>query len=135
MEEIVALRERIFIFPVSLSWIPVLQKDSHTRNGHASTAIEGNPLTLEEVCALEERQAVESSAPRLQREVTNYFTGLRYVEKHASVKKVRHEHLFELHRLMAGEVMDQGKAGAYRTIGVRVGNYLPASRSGVAADV
>lgn len=125
MEEIVALRERIFIFPVSLSWIPALQKDSRTRNGHASTAIEGNPLTLEEVCALEERQAVESSAPRLQREVTNYFTGLRYVEKHASVKKVRHEHLFELHRLMAGEVMDQGKAGAYRTIGVRVGNHLP----------
>jgi Fic family protein len=125
VEEIAALRERIFISPVSLSWIPVLQKDSRTRNGHASTAIEGNPLTLEEVCALEEGRAVEPSAPRFQREVTNYFTGLRYVEKHASVKKVRHEHLFELHRLMAGEVMDQGEAGAYRTIGVRVGNHLP----------
>jgi Fic family protein len=125
VEEIAALRERIFISPVSLSWIPALQKDSRTRNGHASTAIEGNPLTLEEVCALEEGRAVEPSAPRFQREVTNYFTGLRYVEKHASVKKVRHEHLFELHRLMAGEVMDQGEAGAYRTIGVRVGNHLP----------
>jgi Fic family protein len=125
VEEIAALRERIFISPVSLSWIPALQKDSRTRNGHASTAIEGNPLTLEEVCALEEGRAVEPSAPRFQREVTNYFTGLRYVEKHASVKKVRHEHLFELHRLMAGEVMDQGVAGAYRTIGVRVGNHLP----------
>lgn len=125
VEEIAALQERIFISPVSLSWIPALQKDSRTRNGHASTAIEGNPLTLEEVCALEEGQAVEPSAPRFQREVTNYFTGLRYVEKHASVKKLRHEHLFELHRLMAGEVMDQGEAGAYRTIGVRVGNHLP----------
>ncbi len=125
VEEIAALRERIFISPVSLSWIPALQKDSRTRNGHASTAIEGNPLTLEEVCALEEGRAVEPSAPRFQREVTNYFTGLRYVEKHASVKKVRHEHLFELHRLMAGEVMDQGEAGTYRTIGVRVGNHLP----------
>jgi Fic family protein len=125
VEEIAALRERIFISPVSLSWVPALQKDSRTRNGHASTAIEGNTLTLEEVSALEEGRAVEPSEPRFQREVTNYFAGLRYVEKHVSVKKVRHEHLFELHRLMAGEVMDQGEAGSYRTIGVRVGNHLP----------
>ena len=31
----------------------------------------------------------------------------------------------ELHRILAGEVKDQGEAGRYRTIGVRVGDYLP----------
>jgi Fic family protein len=125
VEEITILRERILGSPVGLSWIPALRKDTRTRNGHASTAIEGNPLTLEEVRALEEGREVETPAPRFQREITNYFAGLRYVEKNAGIKQVRHEHLFELHRLLAGEVMDQGQAGAYRTIGVRVGNHLP----------
>jgi hypothetical protein len=47
VEQISALRERILLAPVGLSWIPALQKDTRTRNGHASMAIEGNPLTLE----------------------------------------------------------------------------------------
>ena len=47
VEEIAVLRERIQSAAVSVSWIPALQKDTRTRNGHASTAIEGNPLTLE----------------------------------------------------------------------------------------
>jgi len=33
--------------------------------------------------------------------------------------------VLELHRILAGEVMDQGEAGRYRTMGVRVGDYLP----------
>ncbi len=124
VEEISALRERILVAPVGLSWVPALQKDTRTRNGHASTAIEGNPLTLAEVRALEESRKVETTT-RFQREVTNYFAGLRYVEKNVRIKKVRHENLFELHRLLAGEVMNQGSAGAYRTIGVRVGSHFP----------
>jgi len=125
VEEISALRARIQGASVELSWIPALQKDTRTRNGHASTAIEGNPLTLEQVRALEEGREPIASEPRHRREVTNYFAGLRYVEKHAEVPRIRHEHLFELHRLLAHEVMDQGTAGAYRTIGVRVGDHFP----------
>ncbi len=73
MEEIAALRERIQGAAVELSWIPALQKDTRTRNGHASTAIEGNPLTLEQVRALEEGREPLASAPHHRREVTNYF--------------------------------------------------------------
>ena len=54
VETVAALRERIQGAAVELSWIPALQKDTRTRNVHASTAIEGNPLTLEQVRALEE---------------------------------------------------------------------------------
>lgn len=125
VEEIAALRERIQGAVVELSWIPALQKDTRTRNGHASTAIEGNPLTLEQVRALEEGREVAAPSERFKTEVTNYFAGLRYVEKNARLDQVRHEHLFELHRLLAGDVMDQGTAGAYRSIGVRVGNHFP----------
>ncbi len=125
VEEIAALRERIQGAAVEVSWIPALQKDTRTRNGHASTAIEGNPLTLDQVRALEEGRELVASEQRYQREITNYFAGLRYVEKKASLQRIRHEHLFELHRLMADRVMDQGRAGSYRTISVRVGNHFP----------
>jgi Fic family protein len=125
VESVAALRERILGAAIELSWIPALQKDTRTRNGHASTAIEGNPLTLEEVRALEEGREVAASDPRSRREVTNYFAGLRYVEKNATLKTVTHDHLFDLHRILAGEVMDQGEAGRYRSIRVRVGRYVP----------
>jgi len=77
VEEISALRERIENASVSLPWIPALQKDTRTRNGHASTAIEGNPLTLEQVRALEKGRELVASDQRSQREVLNYFAGLR----------------------------------------------------------
>lgn len=110
---------------MELSWIPALQKDTRTRNVHASTAIEGNPLTLDQVRALEEGRELVASDARSRREVVNYFAGLRFVEKRATKKNLRHDDLFELHRILAGEVMDQGEAGRYRSIAVRVGNYVP----------
>jgi Fic family protein len=64
-------------------------------------------------------------AARAQREVVNYFAGLRYVEKHARRKTITHEDIFKLHHIIAGDVMDQGAAGRYRTMAVRVGRYLP----------
>jgi Fic family protein len=125
VEAVAALRERILGAAVELSWIPALQKDTRTRNVHASTAIEGNPLTLEQVRALEEGREPVASDARSSREVVNYFAGLRYVEKHVSKKTIRHDDLFKLHRILAGAVMDQGEAGRYRTIAVRVGRYVP----------
>lgn len=131
VEKVAALRERIQGSAIELSWIPALQKDTRTRNVHASTAIEGNPLTLEEVRALEEGRDLVASDERSQREVLNYFAGLRYVEKHATKKAVRHDDIFELHRILAKGVMDQGQPGRYRDIAVRVGAYNPPA----AADV
>ena len=84
VELVSSLRERILGASVALSWIPALQKDTRNRNAHASTAIEGNPLTLEQVRALEEGRELATSGVRAKREVVNYFAGLRYVEKHAS---------------------------------------------------
>ena len=108
-----------------MSWIPSLQKETRTRNVHASTAIEGNPLTLEQVRALEEGRELTAPDQRSQREVLNYFAGLRYVEKNCEKKQIRHNEVFELHRLLADGVMDQGRAGRYRTVAVRVGDYVP----------
>jgi Fic family protein len=56
--------------------------------------------------------------------VANYFAGLRFVEKNAKRSTVTHAEVLKLHRIMAGQVMDQGQAGEYRTIRVKVGNYI-----------
>jgi Fic family protein len=54
IEAIAGLRERILAAAVQVPWIPALQKDTRLRNAHSSTALEGNPLTLEQVRAVEE---------------------------------------------------------------------------------
>jgi len=131
VEEVAALRERIQSAVVNFAWVPALQKDTRTRNVHASTAIEGNPLTLEQVRALAEGRELSAADDRHKREVINYFAGLRYVEKQAGKTTIRHEDIFELHRILAGGVMDQGEPGRYRSIAVRVGNHLPPAPSEV----
>jgi Fic family protein len=125
VEQIAALRERILAATVEVPWIPALQKDTRTRNTHSSTAIEGNPLTLEQVRAVEEGREIPAVAVRAKREVVNYFAGLRFVEKNASKKIISHDEIFRLHKIIAGEVMDQGTAGRYRKIHVRVGRHVP----------
>ncbi len=125
VEEIAALRERIMTAGITLSWMPALQKDTRTRNVHASTAIEGNPLTLEQVRALEEGRELTNPNAKPKREILNYLAGLRYVEKRAKKTRLIHEDIFELHRILANDVMDQGEAGRYRTIAVKVGLYFP----------
>ncbi len=125
VEEIAGLREKILAATVQVSWMPKLQRDSRVRNTHSSTAIEGNPLTLEQVRLLEEGGVLPTQAERSTREVLNYLVGLRFVEKHLSKGSITHAEVLKLHSIIAGGVMDQGTAGRYREIRVRVGKYLP----------
>ena len=124
VEAVAVLRERIQGATVQVAWIPALQKDTRARNAHSSTAIEGNPLTLEQVRAVEEGELL-SVPTRARREIVNYFAALRHIEKQAATKRITHEDVLRLHGIMAGEVMDQGEAGRYRTMRVRVGPYVP----------
>ena len=124
VEAVAALRERIQGAAVQVAWIPALQKDTRARNAHSSTAIEGNPLTLEQVRAVEEGRAL-AVPERARREVVNYFAALRHVEKQAARKRIEHEDVLRLHRIVAGAVMDQGDAGRYRAMRVQVGEYAP----------
>ncbi len=124
VEEIAALRERVLAAAVQVAWVPALQKDARIRNAHSSTAIEGNPLTLEQVRAIEEGREIPATGMRPRREVANYFAGLRFVEKNAGRRTITDTEVLKLHRIMAGQVMDQGEAGKYRVIRVRVGDYV-----------
>jgi Fic family protein len=125
LEEIAALREKILAATVQVPWIPALQKDTRLRNAHSSTAIEGNPLTLEQVRAVEDGRDLAGVTGRAKREVTNYLAGLRFIEKNLKKSPLSHEDVFKLHKVIAADVMDQGTAGHYRTIRVRVGRFVP----------
>ena len=125
IEEISALREKILAATVQVPWIQALQKDARIRTTHSSTAIEGNPLTLEQVRLLEEGQSLPTQPERARREVLNYLAGLRFIEKQAGKKRITHEDVLKLHAIIASDVMDQGRAGRYRDMRVRVGRYLP----------
>jgi len=138
LEEIAAFREKILAATIQVPWIPTLQKDARVRNTHSSTAIEGNPLTLEQVRLLEEGHALPSEPARATREVLNYLAGLRFIERHATKKRLIHEDVLKLHAVIASDVMDQGQAGRYRGMRVRVGEYLPPSHelvSGLMAEL
>jgi len=127
IEEISAHRQKILSATIQVPWIPILQRDSRARTTHSSTAIEGNPLTLEEVRALEEGRAVPEASERAQREIFNQLAGLKFIEKNQNKKVITRADLFRLHKIIASNVMDQGEAGCYRTFAVRVGSYLPPS--------
>src|SRR5881394_2628489 len=107
VETISSLRERIRGAAIQVAWIPALQKDTRARNAHSSTAIEGNPLTLEQVRAVEANPDALTLTPRPRREVLNYFAALRHVEKHAAKKRLTHQDVLRLHAIIAGEVMGQ----------------------------
>ena len=82
--------EKILAATVQVAWIPALQKDSRVRSTHSSTAIEGNPLTIEQVRALEEGKELPAVAERSKREVLNYFAGLRFIEKNVKKNPLTH---------------------------------------------
>lgn len=125
IEEISVCRQKILSATVQVPWIPLLQREARTRTTHSSTAIEGNPLTLEEVQALEEGRPVPEAGGRSRREILNQLAALRFIEKNQGKKTIAPDNLFRLHKIIAAGVMDQGEAGEYRTFAVRVGSHLP----------
>jgi Fic family protein len=78
-----------------------------------------------QVRALAEGRELAASDSRAEREVLNYFAGLRLIEKRAAKSTIRHEDVLALHRALAAGVMDQGESGRYRSIGVRIGRHVP----------
>lgn len=125
VEEIAANRARVMAAAVELAWIPRLQKEARVSNAHSSTAIEGNPLTQEQVRALAEGRDLPAITSRARQEVLNCFAGLRFIETHAAKRTVTRRDVLKLHGIAARGVMDQGAEGEYRRIQVWVGVHRP----------
>jgi len=70
--EISSAREIILNAYLVPKWEISLRRDALIRAAHASTAIEGNPLTLEEVSQLAQGRKITATR-KAQQEVLNYL--------------------------------------------------------------
>ncbi len=127
--EVAVLRERIQKAAIELSWIPALQKDTREAATYrrASSRHRRQPAHSSNKSApLRKAEPLPRPTIALDREALNYFHGLALrSKKNATKKSLRHEDIFKLQSILVAEVMDQGQAGRYRSIPVRVGKYFP----------
>ncbi len=100
-----------------------MRREALIRNAHASTSIEGNPLSIEEVSALAEGRKI--TAMRKSRlEVLNYLKVLEDIPKFAE-KESTEKTVLDIHKRITKDVIeDPRESGRYRKKRVVVGNRL-----------
>lgn len=126
LEAIQRLHTRIQDAVIKLPGLPLIQKDVVARSAYGSSAIEGNPMTLEEARTTLEGKDVPSQARRSIKEIQNAAAAITYIQRHSDAKSIREADVFKIHSLLgADDVLDRGPVGAYRDYGVRVGNHIP----------
>jgi len=122
--EITSARELILNAYLVPKWEISLRREALIRAAHASTAIEGNPLSLEEVSKLAQGRKVTATR-RTKQEVLNYLNVLENIEKYQESGKIRETHILNLHRDITKETLDNPEwEGKYRDIQVYVGNKI-----------
>ena len=122
--EITSAREVILNAYLVPKWEISLRKEALIRAAHASTAIEGNPLSLEEVSKLAQGRKVTATR-RAKQEVLNYLNVLENIEKYQEAGKIRETHILKLHRdITKGTLGNPEWEGKYRDIQVYVGNKI-----------
>jgi Fic family protein len=110
--------------PLVPKWEVSLRRDALLRSAHSSTAIEGNPLSLEEVSALAEGRDIMVRRKDKQ-EVLNYLEALEKIPRFADIVPFTSEDLLEIHRIVTKGTLENPKdEGVFRTRQVVVGNRV-----------
>src|ERR1019366_7800636 len=132
LETIQHLHTRIQDAAIKLPALPLMQKDVVVRSAHGSSAIEGNPLTLDEARTTLEGKDIPTAARPYIKENQNAAEAIKYIQRHGDTKIIQETDVFKIHSLLgAGEALDRGPIGAYRDYGVRVGNHIAPHASDV----
>ena len=122
--EITSARETVLNSYLVPKWEVSLRRDALIKAAHASTAIEGNPLTLEEVSQLAEGREVMASR-KAKQEVLNYLNVLERIEKYQNGGKVNEKSILRMHRDITKRTLENIEhEGNYRGIQVYVGNRI-----------
>jgi len=122
--EITSARELILNAYLVPKWEISLRREALIRAAHASTAIEGNPLSLEEVSKLAKGRKVTATR-RTKQEVLNYLNVLENIEKYQEAREIKETHILNLHRDITKETLENPEwEGKYRDIQVYVGNKI-----------
>ncbi len=122
--QIASAREAVLNSYLVPKWEISLRRDALIRAAHASTAIEGNPLTLEEVSQLAQGRKVMATR-KAELEVLNYMKVLENIEKYQEQDKITEEIILKLHKDVTKETLENPEhEGKYRELQVYVGNKI-----------
>lgn len=107
------MRAWIELTPLRVAWLPLLKQEARARAAHSSTSIEGNPLTLSQVQAIDRGE--KTGVPRNQeKEVANYLKAMRWIEKNAALK-ITGKTVLHLHKILMRDLFPLEKTGKYKT--------------------
>ena len=110
--------------PLIPKWEISLRRDALLRSAHSSTAIEGNPLSLEEVSALAAGRDIMVRRKDKQ-EVLNYLEALEKIPQFANRIPFTSEDLLEIHKVVTKDTLENpGDEGVFRNRQVFVGNRI-----------
>lgn len=122
--EISAARESILNAYLIPKWEVSLRREALIRATHASTAIEGNPLTLEEVSQLAQGRKITATR-RTKQEVLNYLKVLEDIQKYHKNKIISEKEFLKMHKDITKGTLDNPEwEGNYRKIQVYVANKI-----------
>jgi Fic family protein len=122
--QIASAREAVLNSYLVPKWEITLRRDALIRAAHASTAIEGNPLTLEEVSRLAQGRKVMATR-KAEQEVLNYLKVLENIEKYQEQGKINENIILTLHKDVTKETLENPEhEGRYRELQVYVGNRI-----------
>jgi Fic family protein len=117
-------RSIILNAPLIPKWEVSLRRDALLRSAHSSTAIEGNPLSLDEVSALAAGRDIMVRRKDKQ-EVLNYIEALKKIPNFAKRTPFKSNDLLEIHKIVTKDTLDSPRdEGKYRNIQVFVGNRI-----------
>ena len=122
LTQVSAAREIVFNSPLVPKWEISLRKEAIMKSTHASTAIEGNRLTLEQVEKLADGKKI-IAIRKDKEEVLNYLHVLENLDKLNNEKKITEKNILNIHKkLTKGTLENNSDCGKYRTHYVVVGN-------------
>jgi len=112
IDEASAFRTWINQATLQVAWLPILEKEARARAAHSSTSIEGNPLTLSQVQAIDRGEKI-GAPQRFEKEVTNYLKVMRWIARKPQ-SKINEKNLLYLHKLLMQELLLESKIGKYK---------------------
>ncbi len=105
-------------------WEVSLRKDALIRSAHSSTAIEGNPLSIDEVTDLASGRDIMVRRKDKQ-EILNYIEALEKISKFADKNPFLSKDFLEIHKIVTKDTLENPRdEGVFRNRQVIVGNRI-----------
>ena len=120
--EIQSIKDFIVNAPLIVEMEISLKRDALLKSAHHSTAIEGNPLTFNQVDKLV-RGIKVNAQKKAKQEVLNYLNALENLDRYTENGKITEQTILQLHEDITHYTLDYTYLeGQYRTIPVHVVN-------------